>query len=238
MIDIHTHVLPGIDDGSHNMEETERLLTEEHRQGVDVVAATPHFYASQDSIHGFLEKRDRAYAQTMEHLSGRTDVPRLLRGAEVYYFPGMGSAEHLPELTLEGTNVLLLEMPFAQWTRSVYREVEQIIRVQHLTVLLAHLERFSDYQKDRSVWEDVLDLPVYVQLNTGSFSEWKKRRFDMRVLKSDLPTVLGSDCHNMSHRPPNLPAGREVIRKKLGSAVLDELDHTAERLLNLQHRPE
>ena len=195
--------------------------------------ATPHFYASQDSIHGFLEKRDKAYAKTMEHMAGRTDLPQLLCGAEVYYFPGMGSAEHLPELTIEGTNVLLLEMPFAQWTRGVYQEVVQIIRQQRLTVLLAHLERFSDYQKDRTVWEDVLDLPVYVQLNTGSFSEWKKRRFDLRVLKSDLPVVLGSDCHNMSRRPPNLLAGREIIRKKLGSDALEEVDHTARKLLNL-----
>ena len=232
MIDIHTHVLPGIDDGSSDLKETGLLLTEEKKQGVTTVVATPHFYAQRTSVAAFLEKREAAWERTCEWADSQDGMPKILKAAEVYYFPGMGKASALPDLTIEGTNVLLLEMPFAQWTRSVYQEVKEIIEKQKLTVLLAHLERFYEYQKDKSILEAVLDLPVYVQINAGSLLEWGKRRLDKKILDTGLPVVLGSDCHNMRHRKPNLAEGREMIRKKWGTQVLDLMDAAAGNLLS------
>ena len=234
MIDIHTHVLPGIDDGSSDLNETALLLTEEKRQGVTTVVATPHFYAQKTSVASFLQKREAAWEQTCAWAQQQEGIPRILKAAEVYYFPGMGKAAALPQLTIEGTSVLLLEMPFAQWTKSVYQEVKEIIEKQKLTVLLAHLERFYEYQKDRSVLEAVLDLPVYVQINAGSLLDWGKRRLDKKILDTGLPVVLGSDCHNMRHRKPNLTEGREMIRRKWGDRILEQMDAAAQELLGEQ----
>ena len=133
------------------------LIAEEGRQGVSTIVATPHFYAQEMSVKGFLERREEAFRRVMERLggeepSGRAPAslqtqadpnrapsslqtkghPRILKGAEVYFFPGMGAAEALPSLTMEGTNVLLLEMPFAQWTGTIYEEVRRIIKEQHI----------------------------------------------------------------------------------------------------------
>ena len=258
MIDLHTHILPAIDDGSRDIDESMGLIAEEGRQGVSTIVATPHFYAQEMSVKGFLERREEAFRRVMERLggeepSGRAPAslqtqadpnrapsslqtkghPRILKGAEVYFFPGMGAAEALPSLTMEGTNVLLLEMPFAQWTGTIYEEVRRIIKEQHLTILLAHLERFYQFQKDRSVLEKVLALPgVQVQVNTGALADWKRRRIIKKILQGNNPVVLGSDCHNMRSRQPNLAAGREIIEKKLGGqAMLDQLDANAQRLL-------
>lgn len=226
MIDFHTHVLPGIDDGSADLQETKDLLDEESKQGVDCAVATPHFYAMRTTFPSFLEKRERAYEKACT-----VSPVKLLRGAEVYYFPGMGNADQVRELTVEGSDLLMLEMPFAQWTKEIFQDVENLIYRQRLTVILVHLERFYSFQKDKSIWEDVLELPVVVQLNTGSFLEWKSRRFDLRLMKTGRQVLLGSDCHNMRRRPPNMKEGRAVIEKKMGAGMLRQIDQFAESLL-------
>ena len=231
LIDFHSHILPGIDDGSPNLDCTEELLREEIRQGVDVVCATPHFYASHVSVHDFLARRDRAYKMTRQMcLQKGIELP-ICCGAEVYYFPGMGDADRLPDLTLAGSDVILLEMPFAQWDETVYKDVRKVIYKQHLKVVLAHLERYFAYQKKKDIWTDILNLPVTVQLNAGCVEDRKKRKFALKVLESDLPAVLGSDCHNMSSRRPNLAAGREALAKKAGASRIARIDADTEALL-------
>ena len=98
MIDFHTHILPGIDDGSRNGEMTREMLEEERRQGVTLIAATPHFYASRMSVDGFLARRAAALERT-EGLRAESPepLPGLVVGAEVLYFPTYGETGSLPE---------------------------------------------------------------------------------------------------------------------------------------------
>lgn len=231
LIDFHSHILPGIDDGSPDVECTKELLFEEIRQGVDVVCATPHFYASHVSVHDFLARRDRAFEKTRLMCDSEGLTLPIYCGAEVYYFPGMGDADKLRELTLAGSDVLLLEMPFAQWNEEVYKDVKKIIYKQKLHVVLAHLERYFEFQKNKNVWTDILNLPVTVQLNAGCVEDRKKKKFALKVLQSDLPAVLGSDCHNMTSRRPNLAMGREALAKKAGQPRLMRIDADTEALL-------
>lgn len=97
------------------------------------------------------------------------EPPVFYKGAEVYYFTGMGKAEMVPELCIEGTNILLLEMPFAQWDKGVVEDVKFLVQKRKLTLIIAHIERYYPFQKDKKYWEAVFDLPVYTQINTESF---------------------------------------------------------------------
>ena len=175
LIDFHTHVLPGIDDGSRSLEDTRQLLETSARGGVTHLGATPHFYAAQESFDKFLAKREKALGSVLEERSKWDQTPKLFVGAEVYYFPGMGKADRLKELCYKGTDILLLEMPFAQWDDGVVKDVENIINKQKLRIIIAHIERYYEYQKKKSYWEDVFDMPVIPQMNTGAFLGKKKR---------------------------------------------------------------
>ena len=148
----------------------------------------------------------------------------------------MGRAAGLRRLTIEGTKVLLLEMPFAQWTAAMEREVRQIIMEQGLTVVLAHLERFIPLQKDKTVMDRILSLPLMVQVNTaslfsGGFLGMGKGKTALKVLADTPEVVLGSDCHSPNSRPVTIREGREVISKKLGDEILAESDAAAAKLL-------
>ncbi len=248
MIDLHTHILPGIDDGSQSCDMTRQMLTEEKLQGVRIIVVTPHFYADKMSVDSFLKRREEALKQTKEvlHIMEQEDpahadeLPRLLTGAEVYYFPGMGSAGALKELCIEGTKAILLEMPFEQWDESVYRDVKEIIEKQDLHVILAHTERYLEFQKDKKVWHKVLELPVTIQLNTGNFIRKSrlfhtdhKKKLCLQLMAERDNVILGSDCHNMSGRRPNLGPAKEAIEKQLGEQVFAASQQKAKEVLNL-----
>lgn len=232
MIDFHTHILPGIDDGSKNMDMTRTMLYLEKEQGVNEIIATPHFYASEMSVGHFVRRRNHSLNKVIKRIYEKEDtrLPAITCGAEVYYFPGMGKSDLFP-LCIEGTDLILLEMPFAQWTKDVYNDINRIIRYQRLTVILAHVERFYKFQRNKDIWNNIFELPVIAQFNAGCFKSFSKRRLAARFIKSGYPVVLGSDCHNVSGRYPNLAEGRSVLGKKLGDQILDDIDLFGERLL-------
>lgn len=234
MIDFHTHILPGIDDGSRDIEMTAAMLEEEKRQGVDLICATPHFYAHRMSFDDFLDGRKESAERTAELLSERPDLPRILTGAEVYYFQGMGQAERIKELCVTGTDTILVEMPFAQWKSDVYRDIFDLVQRRDLNVVIAHIERYNEFQKDRSVWNDVFDLAVTRQINAGTFLKgWNRPRFAIKIMKNHPEnTLVGTDCHNMDQRRPNLSEARESIKKKLGQDVLVKSDRKLRKLLD------
>lgn len=149
---------------------------------------------------------------------------KLYLAAEVYYFQGIGSAGMIPKLCVEGTQTLLLEMPFAQWDSAIYADVEKLVRHQKLKVVLAHIERYYEFQKKKEIWDAVMELPLYRQMNAGVFLNWKKRHKAFQLAKEATTIILGSDCHNMDTRHPNFAEGRIVLVKKFGEAFIQRTD--------------
>lgn len=211
MVDIHSHVLPRMDDGSRNSDMSTAMLRESARQGIGCVAATPHFYPSENSLDAFLERRERAAARLKE--LWEPDFPRLLLGAEVYYFDSISHADGLESLCIEGTGLLLLEMPFAPWTERMAEGICHLNRRPGITVVLAHIERYLPFQK-KTVWAELLQEGVLMQANAEFFLERKKRRKAMRMLKSGQIHLLGSDCHNLEDRAPRLGQAMEIIGRE------------------------
>ena len=158
MVDFHTHILPGIDDGSIDADMSVQMLQEELDNDVSSIVFTPHFYADRDSIDHFIKRRHRSREKLEDAMQGDAHFCEIAYyyGAEVYYFGGMGVASDIRKLCIEGTNVLLLELPFCQWKQEMYEDVRRLVRHQGLQIVLAHVERYIDFQKDREVWERIL----------------------------------------------------------------------------------
>ncbi|MCI6858049.1 MAG: capsular polysaccharide biosynthesis protein, partial [Eubacterium sp.] len=232
------HVLPGIDDGSHNMEESLSMLRTSFSQGVNYIVATSHFYATKHRISSFLEKRQKVYdslcSQIEEEKKNGEEFPEIILGAEVAFFPGISHSEHLEDLTFQNTDLLLLEMPYAVWTENDLKEIEYIINNRKIKVMLAHLERFLSISGNKKAIQKLLCLPTYVQINAGSFDSWKNCRQIWKILKKKDVIFLGSDCHGIHHRVPNLFSGRNVLEKKMGKEYMEKMDKAAERLLQLE----
>ena len=217
MIDFHSHILPGIDDGSRNVKMSLGMIDTLALQKVDTICATPHFYVTQRTPEHFLERRQEAYELLEPVLPEKS--PKILLGAEVLYFPGISRLEALPDLCLEGTDVLLLEMLSRQFT-----------------IVLAHIERYYN-QQPRKVWDRLLELGVLMQVNADFFLQpdsifrFQNGSKALKLLKEGRIHLLGTDAHNLSSRPPIIAEAREVIRKELGKKALQRIDELGEELI-------
>lgn len=227
MVDLHTHILPEIDDGSDGVDTSLAMLRREAEQGVTAVCATSHYYAKHSSIPAFCERQ----AEALERLSAvLTDgLPRVLPAAEVAYFPRMEEQDLTP-LCIQGTRTLMLEMPFADWTSLQTEAVEALVLDCGYQVVLVHPERFCFSKSNRHQLEKLAELPIGLQINAGSLLRWGTRRLALDLLQMAQYPLLGSDCHNLTSRPPNLKEGRKVVMQKLGEAFLDQMDRNAGRL--------
>ena len=225
LMDLHSHILPGIDDGSPDVGTSAAMLRREAEQGVDVVCATSHYYAKYNSIPAFCERR----AEALERLSSvlTTELPRVLPAAEVAYFPHMEEQDLMP-LCIQGTRTLMLEMPFADWTDLQLETVEALVLDCRYDVVLVHPERFCFSKSNRHKLEKLAELPIGLQVNAGSLLRWGTRRLALDLLQMAQYPLLGSDCHNLTSRPPNLKEGRKVVMQKLGEAFLKKIDRYGE----------
>lgn len=221
MVDFHSHVLPQMDDGSRSLEESISLLRMLADQGVDLVAATPHFYADREPPERFLARRTEASEKLRSGMA--PDLPNVRLGAEVAYFPGVSRIRELPSLLLEGTRLLLLEMPVGHWGQYVVREVLELSCSGAWTVVLAHIERYFSMQK-ADIWESLLENGVQMQVNASFFLSRRTCGKALRMLRNGRIHWIGSDCHNLTARPPQIGDASEVIRRKLGDGWIAEFD--------------
>lgn len=230
-IDFHSHILPAIDDGSQSLEMTREMLLRSGEAGVDLMVATPHFYGYRDTLEAFLERRHQARQAIGEILT--PEMPGVRLGAEVAFYSGLEDLDGLEQLCIQGTNVLLLEMPFAAWTEYEWNVLMSLMLDRDLQIILAHFERYYEFQSDPNLTQRMKDLSLYLQINAGTLLQWKKRGRWLNWLARGDAHVLGSDTHNLTSRAPNLGQAREVVRKKLGSEVLECIDRTGNKLLAL-----
>lgn len=231
VFDFHTHILPGVDDGSRDVEESLAMLEELTRQGASGVAATPHFYALQSSPERFFAKRQAAWEKLKPCLGA--EAPEIRLGAEVQYFEGIHRYDGLEQFCMEGTRLLLVEMPECTWTMRMVSAILDVKNRKNVTVLLAHIERYLPYRNGK-VCEQLLENGILMQASTGFFIE--KRGMAMKMLREDKIHFLGTDSHNMDRRKPNLAQALEIINRKKGAQLLAELKRREAVVLNETER--
>ena len=184
----------------------------------------------------FLAKRKRALEEVMELLTPNMSWPRIRLGAEVAYHPGLLYEERLPELCYEGTKFLLLEMPFSRWSPNILRDVERIQAVYGVTPVIAHIERYFRNQ-DRSVINELMNMDVLIQINAAYILNCYPSFRVRHMIRDGFVNILGTDCHNLENRVPNLgQAAQRMLDWGMEEELLDIRDQSA-RVLGLMQEP-
>lgn len=221
MLDVHTHILPGMDDGSRSPEQSLAMLARQVEQGVNTVVLTPHYDASRESPPEFVQRRARAESELLAALQGAA-APHLLSGAEVAFFEGVSSVENLEALCIGSTGCMLLEMPFCTWSRRMLSELSILQEVRGVKLILAHVERYRTFQP-AGLLEELHSSGMHLQCNASFFLRWQTRRLALSMLRKQMISFVASDCHGLDYRPPNLGDAWTLIGKKLGRPALDFL---------------
>lgn len=227
-IDFHSHILPGIDDGSKDIEESIQLLDNMAADGVDLVVATPHFYCTNTTIHKFLERRDNAYEKLKPHL--KPEHPRILLGGEILYHHALVGNEDIEKLTMQGTGFMLLEMPYTKIDEKIIRGVESMIEDQGLKIIVAHIERYLEYTSYKSLCE-LMDLDVLGQINAESLIHFKPRHRCFKLIKDGYVQVMGTDMHRIEREYPSLGEGIAIVEKKFGKECISDMERNGMAIL-------
>ena len=227
--DYHAHFVYGVDDGARTREEMFAMLDAAAADGVTRLFATSHSTPGMEPFPRDVYQRHLDFARAYCAEKGYDLM--LESGSELLYTPAAAyaAAEH-SLVTLGGTDWVLLEFVPDVAAAEVETALRQITGSGY-RVLLAHIERYYKLQKDKSVWNEIMDLPLECQMNAGPFQDWKRRRMCIGLLKQHEAVLLGSDAHNLTNRCPNLKATCELLEAKVGAGYTARVDELARELL-------
>lgn len=231
MVDMHSHILPGIDDGAESVEESIAMLSEAYAQGVRYIVATPHCHVVDDEdVEAFLEKREQAY-NTLKKALEQTNipVPEILLGAEVALNPYLSQLSHLDKLRIGNTKCILLEPMFENMCDTVGEWIYEI-GLKGLTPIVAHIERYTDEALEKM---GIFQVDAIMQLNASALLTLHDRRRVRKFMKENRIFVMGSDMHNMHLRKCEI--GKSCKRSKIiiGIDTKAWFSTNARTLLNL-----
>lgn len=234
MNDLHTHILPGLDDGADTVETSLAMLRQEYAQGVDTVALTPHFYRDREHLSDFLQRREEGYHKLLAAIAALSEeekeaLPDLLLGAEVAWVPNFAQLPGLEKLCYQDTKFLLLELPFGSWDDTLFRQIYDLMNCRGITPVIAHIDRYWGTQK-KEQFETLFSLGVPVQLSAEPLLHFTTRGQALRLIKTGKVQMLISDAHNLTNRQPNLGKAADVLRRKLGAERPDLFDFSLSEL--------
>lgn len=208
LIDMHSHILPGIDDGASNLEEAINMIETLYNQDTITAVCTPHFNPVATTVEAFAIKRDEAIKTLND------SKIKLICGSETILHEYLFYYSDLNQLCIGDTNYLLLEFPFAKkWPRNLYSLIKRLIINYNIIPIIAHIERYHPTKKSI---KKLRDLGCIIQVNTTSVLNEKKGKKILKYIKENYVDVLGSDCHNMTNRKPILKEAYVKIGNELG----------------------
>lgn len=229
MIDFHTHILPGIDDGASTLEESLELLETLSRQGVDTVVLTPHYYGRRRNVQTFLNEFERAYGILRDAYRG--DI-KLVRGAECNISTCANSDfGELKALTIGNTKYLMTELSFEKkWTEEFWERIDNVL-LEGLIPVIAHTELYPALRKNWKCAARLVEMGCLLQVNCDSLLDHKSRKLLDDLFENEFVSCLGSDTHNLSSRPPQYLEAAEEIRRRYGADCLAHLQDEMKKLI-------
>lgn len=233
LIETHCHILPEIDDGAKSLEMSIEMIKRLQLQGVKKIIATPHYYSDSISLSDFIKRRNASYGRLCEALPANT--PEIVLGAEVYISRYLFGNDDLADICIGDTKYALIEHPFSEnFSDKSLERLSCLICDHKITPILAHIERYRYLMENTDILDELIDMGCLAQVNISSFDDSPRtiRKKLFKYLESERIAIIGSDCHNISTRPPDYQAGAKEIIKKCGDEKLKELIDNANTIFS------
>ncbi len=233
MIDLHCHVLWGMDDGAKSFEETESLCKTALENNLDTLILTPHM-TDLDRLDDFLFCRDENTKELRNALEALRIPLQIYTGAEVYLNDKIFSAEGLHDLTLNRSRYFLCEFSIPEFSpRRGLSYVEEVLE-HGLVPIIAHPERYETTYKHPHFLEELSDMGVLMQVNApslaGKFGP-EVQACALELLLSGTADFIATDAHRPHWRPNNLLDHIEDFPKEITPELLSWATSKAPKLV-------
>ncbi|MBE6817185.1 MAG: hypothetical protein E7520_05740 [Ruminococcaceae bacterium] len=232
LVEMHCHILPGIDDGSQDIETSIGMIERLKNQGAKKIVLTPHYYSDTISLDDFLRRREASYNALVKELP--SGYPTLYPAAEVYISPYLFNNDNIDELKIAGSDYVLIEHPFSSpFGEAEYDKLMNLYCDYRVRPVLAHIERYAALMEDKYKLDDFIEMGCLTQVNIGTFADAPRgvRKKLLKLLQNGKIHLIGSDAHNLDSRPPEYENGINAIVKKCGQEAVDTLIQNANILV-------
>ena len=230
MVDIHSHILPGVDDGSESLESSLALIANEIKNGVDKIILTPHYKSgTYDMPCVEIANRFESFKREVE---SRNLKVKLYLGQEIYVCDKFcDKLDSNDVLTINGTKYLLIEFNYFI-EADLLKHVSNVIKSGYIPVI-AHIERYS--YLDWNILYDLKMMGALIQINSSCFVKNKNKRLmnnAINAIKENCVDFIASDIHE--DRKTSIKKAYKKISKIFGKDKADELfTLNAEKYFNL-----
>lgn len=222
--DIHAHILPGVDDGAQNMDETIRMLQLANDQGITTIIATPHFAIGGKNTP--TRTLETIREQVQQEASRINQDMRILLGNELYYSDSVLEALKQREaLTLAGSRYVLVEFSPRESYRNIYKAIGNLIRAGYLPIL-AHVERYQCLRKQEELIREITELGCYIQMNSDSLIGGmfhSEANYNRKLVNQGFVHFIASDCHNSKNRVPCMQTIVNLLQKKCETGLMEQI---------------
>ena len=223
-IDLHSHILPALDDGAGNMDKTKEMLQIAYEEGIRRIIATPHFFASKKSAS--IERMEETIREVECRMMQWGFYIKIYQGNEIYY------RSEVPELleagkiaTLAGSQYVLVEFdPMTEY--SYLRDGLLKLDSYGYIPIIAHVERYECLFEKKERLQRIKDHGGLIQVNASSFQGGlfdeiaKRARY---IMKNDLLDFVGTDAHSTGKRSPRMKDTADYIYRKLGREKAEKI---------------
>lgn len=234
MIDMHSHILPGIDDGSQSIEESIKMIKEAKETGFTAIVSTSHYI--EESYNFSRYEREELIKNINEGLQAENIDIKIYNGAEAYVSTNLTELIEKEELpTINESKYLLMELPM----HSEILYLDNIIydlKTNGITPIIAHPERYSYVQKNLKILQDLINKGVLFQANYGSIiGKYGKeaKKTVKKLLKNNMIHFLGTDTHRSGTIYTQMDKILKKLEKLIGKEKLELLSKTnPQKVLN------
>ena len=236
MIDIHSHIIPGIDDGSKSVEETFEMIKEAEKVGFTDIFTTSHFipHYYEPTIEEIIIWRDKL----QEKLDSRNIDIKLHSGMEIYISNKLHELiKESKVLTLDESRYMLIELPLSS-NVNYLDYILYFLQTMGIVPIIAHPERYTYIQEDPTIVEDYIEKGALIQCNYGSVLGLygKKAKKTIKILlKRKQVHFLGSDCHKQNSMYKKIPKAIKKIKNIVGDKEFYKIStENPKKVLNKQ----
>jgi len=239
IVDIHSHIIPGIDDGSKNMEMTLEMIRNAEKEGIKEMVATPHY---------LLEYGEATIIDVKNHVkeinvlleNEKIDV-KIYSGQEVY-FTGKIIEDYLEGNigTINDSRYMLIEFPMDKFDENTF-DILYELQVRDIVPIIAHPERYKFFIEKPLLINEFINQEYLFQVNAGSmegkFGQHVKKTVDL-FLTNNIYNFIGSDAHNIKSRNTGLKNAMDLIEKSINKNIFQDSSEKILKNMDIEFRGE
>ena len=218
-VDIHCHILPGVDDGAADIAQTQKMLRMAAAEGICEIVTTPHYKMGRNRRNASKERIAELVQELQRWLADEGINIQLYTGNEILY---SYEIDHLLEAqavcTLADSSYVLVEFSPGDEFTYIKNGVQKILMAGFVPVV-AHIERYEVLRKRQEYVEELVEMGAYMQVNASSIigkAGWSVKRCVVRWIRDELVHIIASDAHDDKKRAPIMNKAAQIVERKFG----------------------